>query len=65
MTKEELIAAIEKLPMDTEIFVARRAGEAYPAAIYVINEPDLIYACIEIDRDRLDEHRNLPQKGRK
>lgn len=59
MTKEELIAILDKVPAGTEIYV-RSADNAWPAQARRFNDdPPVIY--IDIDHSRLDDHLNFPE----
>lgn len=56
MTKEDMIALLEKLPPGTEIY-SRQGDNAWPAKLRVFQEPAIV-AYITINAN---DHRNFPE----
>lgn len=69
MTREDLMVILEKLPACTPIYVRHgpTMDDAYPAEVRVFEQDDggrkaVTVAYLDIDRTKLDWHRNFPEK---
>lgn len=60
MTKEELIAILNKLPANSEVYV-RQGDNAWPMIVRAYRYSDRVSAYMCIDMKNLDGHVNYPE----